>query len=826
MGAMEANPSLAADVGSLGRDELAAILHQVADGITVQDRSGKIAYANDAAAKLIGFASADELMRTPAAEVLERFEMFDEHGEPFPLERLPGRAALAGAVSGEELIRYRSRATGEERWSLVRATPIVDGDGSVEFAVNVFNDVTPIRRAAQRQAEALALLDAVLSSAPVGIGFWDRDLRYVRVNDALAEINGLPADEHVGKTLHEVIPALAPQLEPLYRRVLATGESYVHHELTGETPSAPGEARHWLTSYYPVKTPTGEILGMAAIVNEITERRRAEEERARLLEAERAARAEAEAARERLALLAEASNLLASSLEYETTLANVAELMTSRLADWAIVYLIDTGGNLRPIVGRHGDPARDALVRELTDRYPIGLSDANVVAHVLRTGKAALIPELPDDALERIAVSEEHLEMLRRLGLTSVIVVPLVVVGRVIGAIGLALGEGERRFGAADLALAEELALRAAFAIENARLYREAEQRAQASQALTFIGDGVLLVGHDGVVQLWNPAAETITGISRDAVVGHAVSSLHGWEELLARVPVVSPDEPPRAETLPVDLGELELWLSISGVSFAEGTVYAFRDVSDELALEKVRSDFIATVSHELRTPLAAIYGAAVTLQRDDLVLPEERRGDLLGVITAEANRLARIVNDILWASRVDSGTLRVAISRCDPVEIAQSVVDATLVHLPRTLSLSLVAPDALPHVACDPDKLRQVLSNLVDNAVKYSPDGGTIEVRIETAPQAVRFAVADEGIGIPARERERIFEKFYRLDPDLARGVGGTGLGLYISRELVERMGGRIWVDAADGAGSTFYVELPAAELSGEFAGVSAATR
>ena len=255
-----------------------------------------------------------------------------------------------------------------------------------------------------------------------------------------------------------------------------------------------------------------------------------------------------------------------------------------------------------------------------------------------------------------------------------------------------------------------------------------------------------------------------------------------------------------------------ELWLSFSTVRFAEGTVYAFRDLTEEHALERLKTDFVSTVSHELRTPLAAIYGAAMTLQRTDVALADDQRAGLLGVVADESERLARIVNDVLWASRLDSGVLVVSIESCNAGALATAVVTAARTHLPQAIELTLTVTPGLPPVAADPDKVRQVLVNLVDNAIKYSPDGGLVDVRVESRERLVRFTVSDRGLGIPPSEHARIFEKFFRLDPNLTRGVGGTGLGLYICRELVRRMDGRIRVESVEGAGSTFTVELPIA--------------
>ena len=184
-------------------------------------------------------------------------------------------------------------------------------------------------------------------------------------------------------------------------------------------------------------------------------------------------------------------------------------------------------------------------------------------------------------------------------------------------------------------------------------------------------------------------------------------------------------------------------------------------------------------------------------------------------MIANESDRLARIVNEILVADHLDSGRLRITPAPLDALEAVTAVVNAARVVAPDTVRIELESPTAVALVSADPEHLRQVLVNLVDNAVKYSPDGGCITLLIEDRSPLVRFAVRDQGIGIPVGEQARVFDKFYRLDPNLTRGVGGTGLGLYICRELVRRMGGRISVESTPGEGSTFVVDLPAAAAS-----------
>ena len=226
--------------------------------------------------------------------------------------------------------------------------------------------------------------------------------------------------------------------------------------------------------------------------------------------------------------------------------------------------------------------------------------------------------------------------------------------------------------------------------------------------------------------------------------------------------------------------------------------------------LDRLNNEFVAIVSHELRMPVASVYGAALTLQRTDL--NRAQRDSLLTIIHGESARLARLVDQLLWASRLEAGQAGATVGSCDAVELAVEVVAAACTHLPDDLSLELLARDELPLVAADREKVKQVLVNLIENAVKYSLGGGRIDVTIGRSDGMLRFAIRDEGIGIPANEQDRIFEKFHRLGSSLKQGIGGTGLGLYISQELVQQMNGDIWIESREGEGSTFTFELPAA--------------
>jgi signal transduction histidine kinase len=277
-------------------------------------------------------------------------------------------------------------------------------------------------------------------------------------------------------------------------------------------------------------------------------------------------------------------------------------------------------------------------------------------------------------------------------------------------------------------------------------------------------------------------------------------------------VPVGTTREPVRAEALPLDTSRGERWISISGADFFGGTVFAFRDITEEHRLDELKAEFIATASHELRTPLAAVYGAAQTLRRHDFALDDAGRERFISLIVDESNRLAGIVNQILLANQLEVGRVDLVTEPFDAADLLERVVESARTHAPDHVTFDVHAADGVPPVAADKDRARQVLVNLVENAVKYSPNGGKIELGLKAENGSVLFRVVDEGMGIPAGEQRRIFEKFYRLDPNMLQGIGGTGLGLYICKELVERMGGHIWLESEEGKGSTFFFELPSA--------------
>ena len=429
-------------------------------------------------------------------------------------------------------------------------------------------------------------------------------------------------------------------------------------------------------------------------------------ERARLSERERRAR-------EREQVLADAGVVLASSLDLEATLIDLASLVVPRVADWCFVEMPTDDGRIEPVAIQHSDPARVRLAYEALRRYPVDPEAPYGTAKVLRSAEPELVSEIPEELLEGVAQDAEHLDLLRGMGFRSHVSVPLSVRGRILGVLSLVMAESGRRFGPADLPFAQELARRAAIAIDNARLY-EAERYARAE--------------------------------AEDA--------------------------------------------------------------------NRAKTEFLSAMSHELRTPLNAIagyvdileigvHGPLTDTQRVDLARIKRAQEVLLGLIT-----------DVLNFARLEAGRVEY---RSEPVPLAPLVEGLQGIVEPQVqakgLTYDCIRCDDEWAVVGDPDRIRQILLNLLTNAVKFTPPGGGIALSVDAEDGWIRIHVRDTGRGIEPEKLETIFDPFVQVDrhrtPESQQGVG---LGLAISRELARGMGGEITAESTPDIGSVFTLTMPAA--------------
>jgi signal transduction histidine kinase len=424
-----------------------------------------------------------------------------------------------------------------------------------------------------------------------------------------------------------------------------------------------------------------------------------------------------------------------------------------------------------------------------------------------------------------------------REGFSSLLCLPLRARGVVLGLLNLQ-SRAPRRFSAADEEFLTAIGNQIGIAVANAQLIDDAEQRrATLDSVMTSLIDGLILLDRRGRIAYVNPCAAEMLGLVPGALLGQPAEAVErqvaaravdpgpepGWlQGTLSRL-----DAEPAAELDPAALPAVALDLaaplprSLQARFFPIheagggrlGLGLLLHDVTRDKELDRMKSQLLATVSHELRTPLASIKGFATTLLRRDVQWDEEERREFLAIIDEESDRLSELIGNLLDMSRIEAGELRVEPERID----LRPLVDETVAEfqvLTRAHRFAAHLPADLPPVWADPRRTRQVLRNLVENAVKYSPGGGPVAVAAELRRGWVQVRVSDRGLGIEPPDLPRIFERFYQVDSASTRQVGGSGLGLAISRAIVEAQGGQIWAESQPGVGSTFFFTLP---LEGE---------
>jgi PAS domain S-box-containing protein len=748
----------------LAESRLEGVEEAASNAILRIDGDGLIAAWSAGAGALYGYPSA-EILGRPFADLL---------AQPGAADRI-----VESVRSGErldELMDQRRREGG----AFAAAVTVIPRAEPTE-AIVVVRDVGELRRATDRLRNAEATYDSLRKHLPVVtyVRSYDGDREMTYVSPQIDRLVGYTADEWLAD------PELFPRLVHPDDLNDVIEEQDAVNAANGLRTSYRMIARDgrivWVRDEaVAVMDESGRPLCIQGYLIDVSERKLVEAERNELRAAEAATATEARDRQRKIDFVAEAASVLASSLDVRSTVEQVAKLASRDLAEWCVVDVLKDDGSVTRFAAERAEAAGPS---------------------------AAPDPHAEPAVLEVIRSRKTELSESR-------ICLPLVTRGRrAVGALTLVGGENATPYVADDLPWARALAAMIALAIDNSRLHGEVETRSAANQVLTHVDEGVFLLNRDGLIRLWNPAAAAITGVSADAAEGKSASeAIPGWNEVSEQVALGTTREHVSASTLPLETERGERWISISGVEFFGGTVYAFRDITEEHQLDELKAEFIATASHELRTPLAAVYGAAQTLKRHDFALDDAGRERFISLIVDESDRLATIVNQILLANQLEVGRLDLQTEPFDAADLVDRVVESARTHAPAHIRFDIRVADGVPPVAADKDRARQVLVNLVENAVKYSPGGGRIELGLEASDGVVEFRVVDEGLGIPADEQARIFEKFYRLDPNMTHGIGGTGLGLYICSELVERMGGRIWLESEEGKGSTFFFELPAA--------------
>ncbi|HEX8237544.1 MAG TPA: PAS domain S-box protein [Abditibacteriaceae bacterium] len=651
---------------------LSFIMESMPQKIFTVDAAGKSEYSNPQWVSFTGLSSEqveDEgwsqfIHPDDIEENVRRWTHSIRSGEPFEMEH-----------------RFR-RADGEYRWHITRAHAMRDANGQIVMWLGSSTDVHEFKQVQNELHESEHRFRTMADTAPVLI--WISGLnKHFFFNKTWLDFTGRTLEQECGTGWAEGVHP--DDLEHCLHIYTSHFDARREFEIEYRLRRFDGEYRWLLDRGTPRWTPDGEFAGFIGSCIDITEMKRA---------------------KDRQTFLVEATSVLASSLDYGATLSSVAALSVPNLADWCAVDVWEEDGSVRRLAVAHIDPDKVQWAHDLQQRYPYDMKSPHGVPNVLRTGKSELYTEITAEMLTAAAKDEEHLQMMRDIGFTSAMIVPLVAHGRAVGALSFISAESGRHYDVEDLALAEDLAGRAALAISNARLYRDSQESS------------------------------------------------------------------------------------------------------------RLKDEFLATMSHELRTPLTAILGWSDLLSRG--ALDDESTANALQTIERNARAQVRLIEDLMDISRIVTGKLRLDVR---PVALAAVVEAATNAVRPtaeaKDIRLQvLLDPQAGP-VSGDPDRLQQVMWNLLSNALKFTPKGGRVQVRLERINSHVEITVTDTGQGISAEFLPHVFDRFRQADSTHTRTAGGLGLGLAIVRQLVELHGGTVQAQSAgEGQGATFTISLPIAAV------------
>jgi PAS domain S-box-containing protein len=579
---------------------------------------------------------------------------------------------------------------------------------NIELEERVAERTHALLQTTEQLTQSQKFLDSVIENLPVMISVKDaKDLRYVRLNKAGEKLLGRAREDMIGKSDFDLYPTSRARLSQKLERGI------LDHKAPHDSGEVPLPTRHGLRYLHERKVPIFDQEGrpsyLLSISEDVTEKKSAEQQRLTLLQ-EQAARAEAEKTAERLRFLSEASAALNESLQLRPMLDAFARVVVSHMADWCEVVLVAEGElKVDEVVIAHRDPNMIRWAENFVKEHAVDFEQRVGIGHVIRTGEPELHSMIDDTQIDANVRDEAKRRVYKKIQLNSAICVPLQCYGRVLGALSVCSTRtvSNRRYDQLDLSMLMDLAKRAAFAIENSRLFGKAQEASQAKSA------------------------------------------------------------------------------------------------------------FLANMSHEIRTPLGAMLGFA-ELMADDHLTSEQRR--YIETLSRNGQQLLRIVDEVLDLSKVESNRLRIeSVDFLLPglIDDAASLLKQQAKE--KGLLLNIVSSKNLPNkVSADPTRLRQILINVIGNAIKFTPDGH-VDVNIEVHRRAahpdrpiLEISVTDTGIGITKEQREHLFQPFVQADNSMTRRFGGTGLGLFLSRKLARLMGGDVVLSTShDAKGSKFIITL-----------------
>lgn len=680
------------------------------------------------------------------------------------------------------------------------------------FAVENARLYQEAQEAIHRKEESLALLDTLTTTAPVGLAFVDRNLRYARINQTLAGIMGLPPDEILHHTPREVVPDLAAKFEPIYHRVLQTGEPVVGVEICGETRAAPGEKRHWLASYYPVHIRE-ELIGVGVVVVEMTERKRRER---------------------RTAAQYAVTRVLAESTALDNPYPPILQAICENL-QWEIglFWRVDRSARLLRCSEVWYRPSSDLTEFVKISRSKTFLPKEGLPGRVWASEEAAWIHDITQDT------NFPRKKVAAKAGLHGAFAFPIRSGNEILGVIEFYSHE-VRSPEAELLAVMGGVGSQIGQVIERKQAEKGLyESEVRKGAILESALDCIITMDEKGRIVEFNPAAERTFGYRQEDVIGKEMAQLiiplslreahrRGLTYHLNKQEGPLLGKRVEIRAMRSDGTEFPVELAVTRIPLDGSPMFTgyLRDITERKRVEaelrqktieaeeasRLKSEFVSNVSHELRTPLNAIVGYTYLLL-DDTYGPvgPEQKIPLEGVIR-NAKDLIGLVNQVLDLSRIESGKLSL---RVGPLSIHELIEETLSAMKPlfdeKSLSVEFKRGDPLPTIESDFDKIKQILVNLLSNAVKFTLQGG-IQISTANFPDEEKVAVKiqDTGIGMKEEDLPKIFQAFHQVDATSTRAFGGVGLGLAIVHQLTTLLAGEIQVESRQGEGSTFTLLLP----------------
>ena len=621
------------------------------------------------------------------------------HPDDIPASREFLTRIRSGELPEYKIEKRYIRKDGTVIWVHLTVSIVRASSGDPLYLVAFIEDITQRREAEHQANRSLSLLRATLESTADGILVVDVSGKILSFNQKMSDMWGIPADIFASGDDERAINAALAKLSHPEDFMAKVVELYSNPDLASYDVLELKDGRIFERYSQPQRIDDVAV-GRVWSFRDVTARRRAEEQ-GRALEREQAARAEAENSQKRTALLAEASRVLSTSFDYQTTLAALVRLAVPTLADYCALDILEGENEFKRIGEAHVDPTKSNLIRQVGTFPRSALTAQHPLIRVMTTGYPVLEAEITPAFIRASFAEPSQRQMVEALGPRSFICVPLVSSGKILGALTLVTSGSGRRYDEADLSLAADMARRAAIVVEHARLFHEAQQATKA------------------------------------------------------------------------------------------------------------RDDVLAVVAHDLRNPLNTVTMAiGLMLENTPVERTQERRQ--VEIVRRAADRMNRMIQDLLDVKRIESGRLAIDLRPEDVDVIINDMIEMLRpLAVGSSITLESSVPEGLPPVIADSARIQQVLSNLVGNAVKFTPRDGRITVCAEQLEGEIRFGVIDTGPGIPPEQVPHIFGQFWQASSSDRRGIG---LGLAIAKGIVEAHKGTIWVESHVGMGSTFYFTLPTA--------------